>query len=199
MSPWPRWRISLICPNITTLIVVQTSNLPLVVLSKALTGKKEIELFHSEFFRAAFDIPGTSHFDSPLATLPNHTAPAGTVCQIAFFSVNTDIRENSPLRLKGGGLKWSKIARRWLDVPMFGTTIPLYDAFLNPSRLRIWFLQLLRFFITNGATSDTRGRGHTSVGCACALAMNVKASTIHSHPHNSILKQPSGAFRTLIS
>ena len=200
-----------LCPNITTLIVVQTSNLPFVALSKALTGKKEIELFHSELFRAAFDIPRDrriSPFDSPLATLPNHTAPAGTLSQIAFFSVNRDIQTNSPLRLNGGGLKWSELSRGWFDVPppqrgcdLFGTTIPLCDAFLNPSRLRTWFSQLLCFFTTNGATNDVRmwRPGHTSMGCACALAMNVKASTIHSYPHNPILKQPSGAFRTLIS
>jgi hypothetical protein len=89
-----------LCPNITTLIVVQTSNLPFVALSKALTGKKEIEPFHSELFWAAFDIPRDrriSHFHSPLATLRNHTAPAGTISQIAFLSVNRDIQTNSPL------------------------------------------------------------------------------------------------------
>jgi hypothetical protein len=183
-------RLLRLCPNVATLTVVQTPNLPLEALGKVLAAKNEIELHHSDLFRAALEEP--RHYrceqdNTRLTTLPNHMAPAETVGQIIFLSINTDIAKKDPLRLKGGGLKWSKLARSSSGVTtsqrrceFFGTTIPLQDAFLNPSRSGAWFWQLLLFFATNSATNDVRTYrdGHASMGCACALAMNVEVSTI---------------------
>jgi hypothetical protein len=187
-------KLLVLCPKITTLTAVQTPNLPFEALSKAVVGKSQIELYHSDLFRAAFDEPRNRDdeddgFTSSLANLPNHTAPVGAVSQIMFLSINRDIPTNSSLRLKGGGLKWSELAQNWSDRrlfknDLFGATIPLQDAFLNPSRLGTWFSQLLWFFATNGAINDIRKyrRGHASMGCACALAMNAEVSIIHCYP-----------------
>jgi hypothetical protein len=188
-------KLLVLYPKITTLTAVQTPNLPFEAISKALVGKSQIELYHSDLFRAAFDKPSSREswkhkFISSLATVPNHTAPAGTVNQIIFLSINRDIRKNSSLRLKGGGLKWSELAQNWSywkrENDFFGATIPLQDAFLNPSRLGIWFSQLLWFFATNSATNDQwkLRQGHASMGCACALAMNIEVSIIHYYLHN---------------
>jgi hypothetical protein len=183
-------RLLRLCPNVATLTVVQTPNLPLEALSKVLATKNEIELYHSDLFRAALEDP--CHYwgerdNTRLATLPNYMATAETVGQIMFLSINKDIAKQDPLRLKGGGLKWSELARSSSGVTtsqrsceFFGATIPLQDAFLNPSRSGAWFWQLLLFFATNSATNDVRTyrNGHASMGCACALAMNVEVSTI---------------------
>lgn len=136
-------KLLVLCLKITTLAAVQTPNLPFEALSKALVRKSQIELYHSDLFRAAFDEPKNRDdeddgFTSSLANLPNHTAPNGTLSQILFFSINRDIRRFNSLRLKGGGLKWSKLAQSWSDRSLskcdfFGATIPLHDAFLNPS------------------------------------------------------------------
>lgn len=183
-------RLLRLCPNVATLTVLQTPSLPLEALGKVLAAKNEIELYHSDLFRAALEEP--AHYrgeqgKTRLATLPNHMATAETVGQIIFLSINKDIAKKDPLRLKGGGLKWSELARSSSVVTFseercefFSATIPLQDAFLNPSRSGTWFRQLLLFFATNGATNDVRKYrdGHASGGCACALAMNVEVSTI---------------------
>jgi hypothetical protein len=77
-------KLLVLCLKITTLTAVQTPNLPFEELSKALAGKSQIELYHSDLFRAVFDEPRDRDdeddgFTSSLATLPNYTAPARTV------------------------------------------------------------------------------------------------------------------------
>jgi hypothetical protein len=183
-------RLLRLCPNVATLTVVQTPNLLLEALSKVLAAKNEIELYHSDLFRAALQNPGRywgGQDNTRPATLPNYMVTAETVGQIIFLSINKDIAKQDPLRLKGGGLKWSELARSSSGVTtsqrrceFFGATIPLQDAFLNPSRSGAWFWRLLLFFATNSATNDVRTYrdGHASMGCACALAMNVEVSTI---------------------
>ena len=177
-----------LCPNITTLTVVQTPNLPLETLGKALDTKKksEIEIHHSDLFRAALENP--MHYrreeNMRLDTIPNQMAPGGTVGQIIFLSINREIAKDSSLRLKDGGLKWSELASFVQSLEgrsdFIGLTIPLHDAFLSPSRSGVWLSQLLQFFANNGATHDARmyRDGHASMGCACALAMNVKVSNL---------------------
>lgn len=189
-------------PNSTTLTLFHTSsNLTLRDLSSILEGKTDIKLHHSELFSAAFvDTAGPwddEQYVGSLATFPNRAAPAGTLNDILFLSTREEIaKEAHPLRLKCGGLKWSEllsqsdfnVARSHrddacsyitnipLDVTFFHTSIPLDDAFLNPLRLTDWLRRLLWYFVTNIATNDRRSlrRGHASLGCALALAMDTE-------------------------
>jgi hypothetical protein len=186
-----------LCPNITTLNVVQASNLPLEALGKTLAEKGEVELCHSDLFRAALDVQDLKD-KIRLAALPNHMASVETVRQIIFLSINKDIPNEHSLRLEGGGLKWSELTKARSDKTQFqrefergrgffSVTIPLHDTFLSPLRLD-WFSRLLWFFATNGATNDVRWwrDGHTSMGCACALAMDVEVSIVSFYPHMTI-------------
>jgi hypothetical protein len=80
-------KLLVMCPNITTLTAVHTANLPFEALSKALVGRRQIELYHSDHFWAAFDVPTLRsycehRFIPCLANLSNHNAPNGTLSQI---------------------------------------------------------------------------------------------------------------------
>src|SRR5262249_25761120 len=82
-------KLLVLFPNITTLVAVHTARLPFEALSKTLVERNQIELYHSDVFRASFDkIPFGSilqkDFIPRLANLPNHNAPNGTLSQILF-------------------------------------------------------------------------------------------------------------------
>ncbi|KAK3343544.1 hypothetical protein B0T25DRAFT_554597 [Lasiosphaeria hispida] len=176
-------------------------------------GGAYVELHHSELFSAAFtrmltpvvsgDKSGSAPYQSLLGSLPNYHAPGGTVNRVLFLSVQMedDIPKPSrrfaydgedfgdpypqPLRLPGGGLRWSNLLAEkeftavesgWI-FPFFHADIPLQDAFLDPRRLSEWLPRLLSYFATHGATIDKRyyQGGYATLGCACALAMGTEA------------------------
>lgn len=179
-------------PNVTTLTLFHTSsNLSLQSLSSVLTWKSGIELHHSELFSAAFvdTEPGDWHdepYQGHISSILNHAPQAiGTVDRVLFLSIMQDIpKQDDPLRLQGGGLKWSDLLSQDVfgfcrrEPPFLHIDIPLHDAFLDPLRSSSWLSRLLWYFATNSATNDRRSwrGGHASLGCAFALAMDIEVS-----------------------
>ena len=186
-------------PNLTVLSLMHTS-LPIPSLFQLLCekGARTLKLYHNDLFSAAFTSPPCPDDETqgPLVSLPNYHAPSGSLNRIVFLSniMENDIlkpkrkrtRESETLpvavpRLASGGLQWSSLlspnytSYRCDDQSLFFADIPLHDAFLDPGKLSSWLPRLLWFFATNGATNDRRSLrpGHTVLGTACALAMDV--------------------------
>ncbi|KAH8884416.1 hypothetical protein GQ53DRAFT_770995 [Thozetella sp. PMI_491] len=177
-----------LCPRVTTLCLMHPhqKRMSLKNVSKALAGKQQVHFYHSELFQSNFGLDPAETWpeslNSKVASIPNHAASSGTLHQIMYLSTRQDILENDPLRLPSGGLKWSQLSpdTRYPHPlnreAFYCTMVRLQDAYLNPSRFGTWFPRLLRFFSTSSATLDlrTRREGHTTMACACALAIDAR-------------------------
>lgn len=182
-------------PRLTVLSLMHSSlSLPSLFQLLYEKGARTLKLYHNDLFSAAFtSSPYPDETQAPLVSLPNYHAPNGSLDRIVFLSniMENDIskrkRESETLpvtvpRLTSGGLQWSSLLppdyisyRCDYDGSFFFADIPLHDAFLDPGKLSSWLPRLLWFFATNGATIDRRHMraGHTVLGTACALAMDV--------------------------
>lgn len=155
------------CPRLKTVVAINTPALRMSDLLRCLDSSESYDIFHTDYFRAAFaahrSVQGLSQgpFAGDLTTAPYIEGP-NCVTQIFYYYDNLRRRPESGIsqgssETTHSGLHWEdaieklKQDDRGLSVRAFVKTlvrfIPLHDTILAPGLTPDWFPQVFRLAI----------------------------------------------------
>ena len=198
-----------LCPNLKTIVAIDTPCLPLSDLLTSLdSSRKGYDLFHSEHFRAAFgkseNVDETSVAPAMDWMASPYVGSLNTVTQILFYCDSPLTRAEARGQPAQEGvapevgvnndsgvvwheaIPWLKTLPRGLDVgdsfqpPV--RSVPLRDAMLEPSRTADWFPQLFQLAIHHKNSIDRYNLGSICPEHSMAVALDIKVCSLQFRP-----------------